>query len=152
VSSIVEVKLNGTVMVTGTYRVDDHRLLVRTDGGTWPLCQDMASPDTADNTWAVTALYGQPVPVSGQFAVGELAAEFAKACVGAACALPSSVSQVARQGVTLDFSQFAEIIKAGLVGLRFCDLFISTFNPQHLQAAPQVYDVDGPMFRRPNTS
>ena len=152
VHSITEVKLNGTVMVTGTYRVDNHRLLVRTDGGTWPICQDMAAADTEDNTWSVTALYGQEVPASGRFAVGELMAEFAKACVGAACALPTSVSQIARQGVTIDFSQLADLLKEGLTGLQFSDRFISAFNPQRLQSAPQVYDVDGPMFRRPNTS
>jgi len=151
VNSIVSVKLNGTVMATGTYEMADHRLLVRTDGGTWPICQDMAAPDTADNTWSVTALFGQEVPVSGRFAVGELAAEFAKACVGASCALPSSVSQIARQGVTVDFTKFADLLKEGLTGLRFSDTFISAFNPNHLQAPPQVYDVDGPMFRRTNT-
>ena len=151
VHTITEVKLNGSVMVTGSYRVDDHRLLVRTDGGSWPICQDMAAPDTADDTWSVTALYGQEVPVSGRFAVGELAAEFAKACVGATCALPASVTQIARQGVTVDFSAFADMLKEGLLGLKFCDIFIKAMNPNHLQAPPQVYDVDGPMFRRPNT-
>lgn len=151
VASVVQVKLNGSVMVTGSYRVDDNRLLVRTDGGTWPICQDMSKADTEDDTWSVTALYGEAVPTMGQLAVGELACEFTKACTGQACALPANVSQIARQGVTVDFSAFADLIRDGLIGLRFCDLFIAAMNPQRLQAVPQVYDVDGPPYRRVGT-
>jgi hypothetical protein len=151
VHTIVSVKLNGTVMATGSYRVDNHRLLVRTDGGRWPVCQDMAAADTEDNTWSVTALYGQEVPVSGRFAVGELAAEIAKACVGANCAIPGNAIQVARQGVTIDMVKVGDLLDKGLLGLPMSDRFITTFNPKQLQSRPRVYDVDGPSFRRTNT-
>lgn len=148
VNSIVQVKLNGSVMVTGSYRLDDARLLVRTDGGTWPVCQDMAAADTEDNTWSVTALFGEAVPTLGQLAVGELACELVKACVGQPCALPPNATQVSRQGVTVDLQALSELLDSGMIGLRNSDLFISTFNPNKLMAAPQVYDIDGPSFRR----
>jgi hypothetical protein len=152
VHSVTEVKLNGSVMVTGSYRVDNHRLLVRTDGGVWPICQDMAAPDTADNTWSVRTLYGNEVPASGRFAVGELMAEIAKACVGAACAIPGNATQVSRQGVTIDMAKIADLLEKGLLGLPMSDRFITTFNPKRLLSKPRVYDVDAPFVRRPNTS
>src|SRR5512139_2553508 len=103
VYAVTQVKLNGSVMSTGSYRIDEDQMLVRTDGGLWPFCQDMSAADTEDNTWSVTAQFGQPVPASGRQAVGELACEIARACAGEECRLPPGVKTAARQGVTIEF-------------------------------------------------
>lgn len=152
VHAITQVKLNGTIMATGTYRLDHNPpTLIRVDGGLWPVCQDLAAADDQPNTWSVTAQFGQPVPVSGQFAVGELAAEIAKACLGQACAIPANATQVSRQGVTINLSTVSQVLKDGWTGLRMCDLFIAAVNPNHLTAPPVVYDVDGPSWRYTGT-
>lgn len=151
VASIVQVKLNGSVMVTGSYRVDDNRLLVRTDGGRWPFCQDLTKDDTQPNTWSVTATYGQAVPLAGQLAVGELACEISKSLAGQSCKLPQPVQQIARQGVTVTFLDPNMVLAQGRLGLYFCDLFLAAFNPERLQVRPRVFDVDSTPWRRTNT-
>ena len=140
VYDVVEVKLDGGVLVTGSYRVDDDRILVRTDGGVWPSCQDLAAPDSEVNTWSVTARYGEPVPTLGRQAVGELAAEVARACLGEECRLPANVASLVRQGITITFPEAAGLAERGYFG----GLFIETFNPDHLRGRARVYDLDGP--------
>lgn len=152
VHSITEVKVNGIVLDPTAYRVDDFRKLVRVDGGRWPACQNMSAPDTANNTWSVTAVLGEEVPTIGQLAVGELACEIAKSCAGQACALPANATTVSRQGVTIEFDTFTDLLERGLLGLRWCDIFISTYNPHQLKARPQVYDVDREINRRTGTA
>lgn len=152
VHAVVEVKVNGVVLSPTAYRVDDFRKLVRTDGGRWPVCQNLTAADTETGTWSVTVELGQEVPAIGQLAVGELYCEIAKACTGVACALPPGVTTVTRQGVVLDFDSFADLLDRGLLGLRYCDMFVSTYNPNRLRSAPQVYDVDGETNRRVGTA
>jgi hypothetical protein len=151
VSSVVSVKLDGASMAASAYRMDNFRELMRVDGGTWPLCQDLNLPDTEPNTWSVTFTVGETPPAIAGLAVGELACEIIKSCTGQVCALPRNATQVTRQGVTIDFPLFADLLKNGLLGLTYCDMFISTYNPHRLTAVPQVYDVDGEAWRRTNT-
>jgi hypothetical protein len=151
VASIVEVKLNGAVLAASGYRVDNFRELVRLGGFTWPVCQDMTLADTEDNTWSVTLQVGQAVPAIGALAVGELACEIMKACLGEACAIPRNASTVTRQGITIDFPSIYELLDRKLLGLYAADLFVSTYNPHGLTAAPMVYDVDGESWRRAGT-
>lgn len=152
VKSISTVKLNGVTLTAGTdYRLDDFRKLVRLGGHSWPACQDMTLADDHDNTWSVTAVLGQDVPTIGQWAVGELACEIIKGCLGEACAIPKNATSVSRQGVTIDFPTFAELLQNGSLGLRWCDIFVATYNPRRLAAAPLVFDVDGERFRRVGT-
>jgi hypothetical protein len=44
VAEITEVLIDGAVLSPDAYRVDNSSYLVRTDGGGWPACQDLASP------------------------------------------------------------------------------------------------------------
>lgn len=150
VYSILQVKLDGSVMPTGSYRMDEDIQLVRTDGGRWPMCQDMAAADTADNTWSVTARFGRPVPTLGQLALGELAAEIANACMGVDCRLPTNVASLAREGVSITFdpTTMNDVARR----LYFVGMFIETVNPKRLRGRARVYDVDGPDFRRTNTA
>ena len=148
VYDIVQVKVDGVVLTPGTdYRLDDSRLLVRLGGATWPLCNDLRYDDTEVGTWSVTARFGEPVPVLGTMAIGELACEFVKAFNGDDCSLPDQVASLTRQGVSVNYVDAAQLIEAGRTGLRFTDMFLQAENPSGLRRRAQVYDVDGPGYR-----
>lgn len=151
VHRIVEVKIDGAPLVTGSYRVDDNRLLVRTDGDDWPRCNDLNKSDTEVGTWSVTAEYGQLVPEGGAWAVGELACELINAINGEDCRLPRQVTQLARQGVTITFPSLTELFTNRQTGLYLVDLFIATWNPNKLSRRSGVYSVDGALSRRAGT-
>lgn len=154
IAGITEVKLNGEVLVEGVdYRVDDYRKLVRLGGDPWPFCQDMRLEDTEDNTWSVTAEYGEIVPTIGRMAVGELALEFVKYLLcDDSCQLPYGVVDVSRQGISMTIQSTHDLIKEGLLNLRMCALFIQATNPERLTARAAVYDLDAPTFRAVGTS
>ncbi|MFC8423938.1 hypothetical protein ACFUN7_24185 [Streptomyces sp. NPDC057236] len=151
VHSVVEVKVDGTPLVTGAYRVDNNRLLVRTDGGRWPRCNDLSRADTEEGTWSVTALFGEEPPEGAALAMGELACQFAKAASGEDCRLPAGVQQLVRQGVTISFPDVGELFEKGRTGLYLVDAFIATWNPNHLRSRSRVYRVDRPTVRRTGT-
>lgn len=151
VDHIVTVKVDGTPLVTGAYRVDDNRLLVRTDGGQWPRCNDLSKNDDQVGTWSVTASYGQAVPESGQVAVGELACEILKAMRGEDCRLPPGVTQLVRQGVTIQYPDIGQLLKEGRTGLYLTDLFLASENPTGLRSRGRVYRIDHPSHRRAGT-
>jgi hypothetical protein len=147
VSAVTQVKVDGVTLDPSAYRVDDWRKLVRV-GGEWPICNDLTKDDTQTGTWSATVQFGEPVPALGQLALGELAYQFAKLLSGNPdCELPSPVSQLVRQGVTMNFLDPNEIFSNGKVGLYLSDLFISTFNPAGLTSRSEVYDIDGPGYR-----
>jgi hypothetical protein len=148
VHSVVEVKIDG-VVVTG-YRLDDDRRLVRL-GGDWPRCNDLNLADTEPDTWSVTARYGLEVPEGGAWAVGELACELIRARNGEDCRLPRNVTQLVRQGVTIQFPNVIELIREGLTGLYLVDQFVSTWNPSGLRRRSGTYSVDRPPHRRAGT-
>lgn len=151
VDSVVEVKLDGTPMVTGSYRLDNNRLLVRTDGGQWPYCNDLSKDDTQVGTWSVTAAYGQDVPDGARFAMGEMACEIVKAAQGEDCRLPPGVTQLVRQGVTIQYPDVGQLLKDGRTGLYLVDLFLASENPHGLRQRARFYSVDHPSVRRAGT-
>src|SRR5690606_39649442 len=112
VHSIVEVKVDGTPLVTGAYRVDNNRLLVRTDGGRWPRCNDLTRADSEPGTWSVTARVGEEPPEGAALAMGELACEIAQAADGQDCRLPAGVQQLVRQGVTISYPDVGELFRS----------------------------------------
>jgi len=141
VCEILEVQIDGAILPATSYRVDEFRTLVRTDGGTWPRCQsaaDLGEPDT----FGVSLTYGRPVPALLQQATAELACQLIKACVGAPCQLPQRKSSMTRQGVTIGFIDPAEFFKDRRTGIYIVDLAIQTFNPHRLTRRPTVYSPD----------
>lgn len=151
VNRIVEVKVDGTPLVSGAYRVDNNRLLVRTDGGDWPRCNDLASADTEAGTWSVTATYGEDLPDGAALAMGQLACEIAKAAAGGDCKLPAGLQQLVRQGVTISYPDVGELFRQGRTGLYLVDMFVATWNPGGLRQRSRVYSVDRPAVRRAGT-
>lgn len=148
VNEVLEVKVDGQVLDAGEYRVDNGNLLVRL-GADWPRCQELNLPDTEEDTWSVTAVYGLEVPEAGQWAVGELACELLKGMRGEECRVPANVTQMQRQGVTYNFS---ELLKDGKLGMYFTDLFLGSFNPNGLTSRSRTYSVDRAPARRVGTA
>lgn len=142
VSSMTEVKIDGQVLDPTAYRVDDNRYLVRVDGVAWPNRNDLRFDDTAVGTWSVTATYGLGLPPGADWAVGELACELIKAFHGEDCRLPRHVTQLARQGVTITVPDLNQLFKDGQTGLYLADIFINTYNPNHLTTRARTYNVD----------
>lgn len=167
VSGIVEVRFSdGTVVDPETYRVDDYQWLVRqgpnldvepisaTNGG-WPHHNDYNFPVTGPlapasidpPVWEVTYLWGLGVPTVLQRAAGELACEWAKNCVGAACRLPQRVTSIARQGVTVSLADVDQLLQNGLTGLTTVDSIIQRFNPGRLPSRMAIASPDLPVIR-----
>jgi hypothetical protein len=146
--AVTEVRVDGTPLVTGAYRLDAAHLLVRTDGSTWPTVNDLNLADTAVGTWSVTAQYGESVPTGAALAVGELACEFIRGMQGQDCRLPRGVTQLSRQGVTITLPDVSTMFDKGLTGLFFADMFIKTWNPRGLRTRARAYSVDREPYRR----
>lgn len=151
VYEIVEVLIDGTVLASSSYRLDNNRLVVRTDGGHWPRCNDLSKDDNETGTWSITALYGEPLPEGASLAVGQLACEIAKAAAGGDCKLPVGLQQLVRQGVTISYPDVGELFRQGRTGLYLVDMFVSTWNPYGLRQRSRVYSVDRPSVRRAGT-
>ena len=149
ISSIDVVKVDGVTLTSGVdYRLDDYRKLVRLGGEMWPICNDLNLADTQPGTWSVTATWGTPVPKLGQIAVGELALQLIYACLGMdCCALPQTVQQLTRQGVTIEYLDPQKVFESNRIGLQFSDMFIAAYNPDQLRSASTVYSIDSPQPR-----
>jgi hypothetical protein len=151
VQSIVTVKLDGVAAPTGSYRLDNNRLLVRTDGQKWPYCNNLTKDDTQPGTWSVTAVYGQPVPVLAELAVGEMACEILRARNGEECRLPPGVTNLTRQGVSIEIPDIGDLFRDGKTGMYLCDMFLSAVNPHKIMQRGRVYSPDRIIHRRAGT-
>lgn len=117
-------------------------LLVRTDGQCWMHCQEMDKPNDDANALAVTYLKGIPVPNTGRAAVGVLAAEIAKACIGSPCRLPTRVSQVVREGMTLSYIDPLSLYEKGRTGIPEVDMWIAAVNPHGVVRPGAIFTPD----------
>lgn len=152
VANITQVKVDGVIMPASDYRVDDQRILMRLDGNPWPRCNDLNNDDSETGTWSVTAQFGEVVPELGKSAVGELTTEFIKYLMcDESCALPTAAQSIQRQGVSMSFFDPDRILGQDRIGLYFCDLFLTTWNPSNIQRPARVFDVNGRTFRRAGT-
>lgn len=145
VGRIDEVLLDGVVLASTDYRVDDGNRLVRTDGDVWPVCQDMGAPVGDDGTFAVTYLRGIPVDGQASYVAGVLAYEFAKACGGSKCGLPKNITQVARAGVTYEIEPGT--FPNNATGIFVVDAWLRTINPYAVILPAQVFSPDRPSAR-----
>lgn len=146
VESIVSVTIDGAVLDPAAYRVDAKRLLVRTDGGTWPTTQDLNADPGEPNTFVIEFMRGTPVPAGGKIAAGVLAMEFMKAwCSDDTCQLPQRVQNVTRQGVTIGMLEGMEL-EDGRVGIWLVDSWVDSVTRPRRPS--QVYSVDLPRGSR----
>lgn len=136
VGAIHEVRIDGQVIAPSSYRVDNFDRLVRTDGGTWPMCQDMAAGPDEEGSFIVTMTQGWAPDDALNFAAGQLAAEYVKACNGdKKCRLPRNVSNIVRAGTTIEIDRDAW--RSG-TGIPEVDDVIRAYNPYALKSAPVI--------------
>lgn len=140
VGGIVEVRVDGNVLDPLVYRVDQGNRLVALGDYRWPSCQVMNEPDTEEGTFSVRYWRGFAPNSLTNYAAGVLASEFYKACTSGKCRLPNGVTQVTRQGVTLEIQ--TGLWQGGWTGIREVDAIIATFNPYGLRAPTVVTSPD----------
>lgn len=142
VSEVSSVKVNGSVVDPDNYRIDNGNLLVWQGTGDcpWPVAQDLSRPDTEPGTFSVTYLNGYPVDYLGAYAAGILAMEYGRACAGNSCRLPSGVTTIVRQGITLEVEKGA--FPNGMTGIREVDTYIALWNPKGRMHGAAVWTPD----------
>lgn len=134
VGAVTEVRVANTVLPPESWRVEDGKYLIRTDGEDWP--RDLSGAFT------VTYLNSYEADDLAQHAAGVLALEFLKLVTGdrKGCRLPSSITNVNRQGLSFEVAR--GMFPDGLTGLPEVDAFILLWNPHGLKTAPMVYSLD----------
>lgn len=140
VDSITEVWVDGEKLPETAYALMYHKYLVRTDGGRWPLRQDLTKPSTEPGTFEILYAKGTPVPIGGQIAAGRLACELAKAvCQDEECQLPERIQTITRQGVSVGFADGFEGLDEGKVGIWLIDSWV-----QSMRAPRKIAGVRSP--------
>lgn len=156
--SIDQVLIDGVEIPDDEYRVDDFRFLVRTlptinamptERYGWPTHQDYRLPDTEPGTFSVTVTFGMSPPAIGVMACATLAAELALAMSGQDNRLPSRVTSITRQEVSMAILDPMNFLAQGKTGIYEVDLFLEAYNPGgKARSAPQVFSPDLDYSRR----
>lgn len=145
VYSVTSVRVGGeSLNVTGgDIFVLDQQWLVRVDTtACWPRCADQNLAPGDPDAFEVTYLRGIAVPDALAKAYATLACEYTKACLGLVCRLPSRVSSISRQGVTISMVDIADLLRNGLTGLWEVDQVITALNPYGIKGRTRFYSPD----------
>jgi hypothetical protein len=140
VAEVWQVKVDGVTLSVDAYRVDNGNRLIRTDGSKWPTCQQMDKGVDDEGTMAIWYVPGVVPGAAGAWAAGVLTCEFTKACSGGKCRLPSSVTSIARQGISMEIS--TGMFPDGMTGIREVDAFLTSVNPYVHRTPPKVWSPD----------
>lgn len=138
VSGPIVVKIDGAALDPTSYRVDNGNRLVRQDGESWPMCQDMNLPAGEPGTFSISYYVGVGPDAALNFAAGILAGEWYKACQGNDCRLPASVTQLVRLGVTFEIPSAS----VGRTGIPEVDEIVAAYNPHGLRTPSRVLSID----------
>lgn len=131
VREVTEVKIDGAVVDSSCYRVDENRWLTRLNGDRWPSCARLDLADTEEGTFSVTYTYGAPPPLAGVEAAKQLACQVYLQCSGSTeCDIPAGATRITRQGITIERAFFRrnQKTKAWETGLELVDYFLNTYN------------------------
>lgn len=150
VTSITEVTIDGVAVDPDTYALREFRYVDRLDTALWPSCQDMRRPLGEEGTWGITYVWGAPIPASGVQAAAVLACELYKDFIGGDCRLPKNVTQLTRQGVSMQLATvWGQVNGVWATGLKEIDAFLQAVNPAGLTGPTTVWSPDLEPFPRP---
>jgi hypothetical protein len=147
VVSVDEVRLNGAVLVADVdYGVRGDYLVKRV--GAWPMRQHLARPDTEHGTFSVAFHSGEALPPGGVAAGNRLLRELVGASCGDDTCLPENVTQIQREGITIDVASIETLLVDGKIGVPEVDAWIAAVNPAKLRADSDVWSPDLPRMYR----
>lgn len=143
--SVDLVTIDGVELPSGDYKLMDGRLLVRTDGGNWPGCQDVSLDASEEGTFAVTYTFGKRIPVFAKMAAVELACSMAQSAnPRGRQKLPPNTTYVTHQGVQMGFATRAGAVKDYAINLPFVAQFLALYGVDGMGGgsayAPEMYD------------
>lgn len=152
VISIQEVKIDGDVVDPSGYRLDDNEYLTRLADPTtlneqfWPSCQRLDVGPNDQGSFAVSYSFGTDPPLPGVAAAKQLACELYKACTTGVCDLPTGVTQIDRQGISIKRAPFLSWGRGKngqwQTGIALVDVFLAAYNPGGLIRPTTVWSPD----------
>ncbi len=141
----LSVTIDGAEVPLSAFRVDNWNLLVREDGGHFPICQDLGKSLGELGTWGVEYLLGEDVPPGGSLVAGILACEYAMAlCRDEGCRLPRRVSSIQRQGMVIGILDNFTNLADGFTGIFEIDDWIMAQTKPRRRAVISSPDVPRP--------
>lgn len=153
-SGPTSVTIDGEVVASSTYRLDNARWLTRladelgANPG-WPHRQRLDLATTEAGTFVISGFtFGARPPAGGTQTAAVLACEFAKARsaekeANEACQLPKRLQTVSREGVTIGVALDPQtFLSEGRTGVYFVDLWLSTVNGAKLRRRPTIVNPD----------
>lgn len=137
-NEIIEVVINGEVFDPINYRIEDQKWLVRTDCCAWPMC------GCSCDDFTISFKFGEGPPQLGTDAALILSAEMYRFMTpgGKNCRLPSRVTSIVRQGVSIALIDPMDFMKSGLTGIYQIDMFLMAYNPGKQIKKPTVFSPD----------
>lgn len=122
VVSVDEVLIDGVALDPGSYRVDDWRRLVRTDGNPWPpssIAPDSGGTPTVEVSWT----YGSRVPPDGRMAAALLVCKMSHDVAEQCGTDPSNMVTKAAEGVVIQINP-----PDGDTGIALVERWLSNFH------------------------
>jgi hypothetical protein len=116
----------------------DGDLLVRSDGKSWPSCQDITIPDGQPGSFTVTVNHGDPPSLIARNAVVEIACLFLKRNPNSQRNLPANARSASSQGVTITMDLLEKEIANRAFMLPWTIRFLTIYAP-HGRNTPYVY-------------
>lgn len=149
------------IRLTHYTQIDTSTILVGGDMHQWLTQHSLIDPRQMSHlyaaipprTIAVTYTYGSPPPTEVRLAITAFAKELLLAYSGDdECRLPSRVTSITRQGVTMQMAPATSFLEEGFTGIPEVDQTIRNFNPSKAKRPARVYSPTSPPPRRTNSS
>jgi Domain of unknown function (DUF4082) len=134
ITNIVSVTIDGNAFTE--YEMLRNGWIERTDGQLWQTC---------DGNTTVVYQYGEPPPLGGKQAAIALAFEIGLEQIGdGECRLPSLVTSITRQGVTITRQTATDFQEVQRTGLPEVDRWLAAVNPESRASRAVVWSPDLP--------
>lgn len=144
-TDIVAIYIDGTTLPSTAYRLINDRYLLRTDGGAWPVSNDLRLPLMQVGTWGITYRFGFVPEKLAADAVSELICELAKNAKGRKSNLPPGLQSANIQGASVSMTDAAEALREGHENLPAVARFLGVFNPENIR---EIIGVWSPELKR----